>query len=273
MRGYIKLYRQLLDNPLFTSEPFSKGQAWITILMLANHKESYITTKNGILIKIERGECGYSELALSKIFKWSRGKVKRFLQLLESEKMIQQKISENHSIIRVLNYEQYQDDTINSTINDTINGQLTGQLTDTNNNDKNDNNDKNVIFINAEKTKKTDPYINPVINEFKQQHEKIIGKRVYLNNAECNKLTELAADVEDFSSTLPTVLKKLKKLKFDGIGYKPNASWLLKENHYTEILNGAYDYETREEIVARLEKAELERRRNYANTNGNGISQ
>lgn len=256
MRGYIKLHRQLLDNELFTSEPFSKGQAWITILLLANHKESFITTKNGKLIKIKRGECGYSELALSKIFKWSRGKVKRFLMLLESEKMIQQKISENHSVIKVLNYEQYQDDTINGTINNTINGQQTVQQTDINNKDKNDKNEKN-DYINGEKIKNFDPYLNPIINEFKNLHKKIIGTRVYLNNAERNKLTELAADVEDFSSTLPTVLEKLKNLKFDGIGYKPNASWLLKDNHYTEILNGAYDVETYGHKTALQRKAEV----------------
>lgn len=264
MQGYIKLHRSILDNTIFKCKPFSKGQAWITLLLLTNHKESFINVKNGELIKIERGECGYSELALADLFGWSRGKVKRFLELLKSEKMIHQKTVANRTIISIINYDNYQNDTVNSTVNDTVNGHLTVHQTDINNNDKNDNNeknDKNVIsFINAEKTKKIDPYINPVINEFKKQHEKIMGKRVYLNSVESNKLTELAADVEDFSSTLPTVLKKLKKLKFNGIGYKPNASWLLKENHYTEILNGAYDFETREEIVARLEKAELERR-------------
>ena len=99
-------------------------------------------------------------------------------------------------------------------------------------------------LIEKEKIKKIDPYINPVVNEYKNQHEKIIGTRLYLNNAECNKLIELSSCIEDFTSTIPQVFKKLKKLKFDGIDYKPNASWLLKDNHYTEILNGAYDTDT-----------------------------
>ena len=143
MQGYIKLHRQILDNPILNSEPYTKGQAWIAILLLTNHKEGYVRTKNGKLIKIERGECGYSELALASTFKWSRGKVKRFLALLSDAKMIQQKITENHSIIKVLNYDTYQDGTINSTINSTINGQQTVQQTDINNNDKNDNNENN----------------------------------------------------------------------------------------------------------------------------------
>lgn len=144
MQGWIKIHRQLLESSLFTCEPFSKGQAWISIIMLTNHKEGYITVKNGNMLKIERGECGYSELALAKIFKWSRGKVKRFLMFLENEKMIQQKIVENHSIIKVLNYEAYQDDTTNDTTNSTTNGQQTIQQTDINKNDKNDKNDKNI---------------------------------------------------------------------------------------------------------------------------------
>lgn len=238
MQGYIKLHRSILDNKIFKFKPFSKGQAWITLLLLANHKEGYITVKNGELIKIKRGECGYSELALADLFGWSRGKVKRFLELLKSEKMIHQKTIANRTIISILNYENYQNDTVNSTVNDTVNGHLTGHQTDINNNDKNDKNDN---FINEEKIKKIDPYINPVVNEFKETHKKVMGTRVYLNNSECAKLIELSADVEDFSSTLTPVFQKLKKLKFDGIGYKPNASWLLKENHYTEILNGAWD--------------------------------
>ena len=116
-QGYIKLHRSILDNPIFQSKPFSKGLAWIALLLLTNHKENLMPVKNGQMLKIRRGECGYSELALADIFGWSRGKVKRFLMLLESEKMIQQKIVANHSVIKILNYSQYQDDTTNDTTN------------------------------------------------------------------------------------------------------------------------------------------------------------
>lgn len=109
--------------------------------------------------------------------------------------------------------------------------------------DKDINKDNNIININepTKKNKKIDPYANNYISEFKKQHKKIIGKIVYLNRNECNALTELAYDIEDFESTIPLVLEKLKKLKFENIGYTPTASWLFKDNHYTEVLNGAYD--------------------------------
>ncbi len=120
-KGYILLYRSILDNPLYRLEKFTKIQAWIDILILTCFTENYITTKNGQVIKLERGQCGYSVVALADRWMWSRTKVKRFLELLENEKMIQQKNVSNHNIINVLNYDKYQ----NGAINDTINVQQT----------------------------------------------------------------------------------------------------------------------------------------------------
>ena len=172
-------FGSLLDNPICKSEPFTKGQAWITILMLTNHKDGYIKVKNGEMIKIERGECGYSELALSDIFSWSRGKVKRFLKLLENEKMIQQKIRSNRNIIAILNYEIYQDSTVNDTVNDTVNG----HLTDINNNDKN----KTTTTVSVQKNKNATPpekvfkkpTLEEVENYIKEKNLSVDGEKFF----------------------------------------------------------------------------------------------
>jgi len=37
MEGWIRLYRKMQDNPLWTSEPFTRGQAWIDLLMIAGY--------------------------------------------------------------------------------------------------------------------------------------------------------------------------------------------------------------------------------------------
>lgn len=124
MNGYIKLYRGLQENTLWLSEPFTKGQAWIDLLLLTNYKPSYLKYRNGEMVKINRGECGYSMETLAKRWKWSRGKVKRYFNLLESEKMIQQKIGPKSTIIKVLKFEMYQERTSNDTSN--------GHQTDTN---------------------------------------------------------------------------------------------------------------------------------------------
>ena len=141
-RGWIKIHRKVADNIFWNDKPFSKGQAWIDLLLLSNHKKNFITVKNGKTIVIESGQCGYSQLALSGRWGWSRGKVNRYLCALNEHEMIQQNIVQNHTVTTILNYNQYQGSTINSTINSTTNG----QQTDTNKNDKNDKNDKNAKF-------------------------------------------------------------------------------------------------------------------------------
>lgn len=255
MQGYIKLHRKMLDNPLFNAETYTKGQAWITILLLANHKASYIQVKNGEIIKIERGECGYSELALANIFKWSRGKVKRYLKTLETLKMIQQKKVSDRNIIKVLNYENYQDDTTN----DTTNGHQTVQQTDINNNDKNDKNDKNVInsFSLGEKRKKTDPYIqNPIIDKFFSENKRVFGKKLYLTAPQRQRVMELNTEIEDFPNTITPAFEKLKSLEFDLPNFNPNAAWLLRDDNYTNVLNGLYDGKKKQDIWEELKEKE-----------------
>ena len=108
MQGYIKLHRQLLDSEIFNNERYTRGQAWIALLLLANHKDGYIRIKTGEKVPVKRGECGWSMVALAEKFKWNRRTVKKFILELENEKMVQQKIVGNHSIINILNYEKYQ---------------------------------------------------------------------------------------------------------------------------------------------------------------------
>lgn len=136
--GYIKLYRGIEDNPLWTQEPFTKSQAWIDLLLLTNHKTGYIRLRNGEMVEIQRGQCGWSMETLAKRWQWSRGKVKRFFGYLKTQKMIQQTDILNATVINILNYERFQ--------NDTTNGQQIVQQTDTNKNGKNEKNNTTTIL-------------------------------------------------------------------------------------------------------------------------------
>lgn len=137
--GWIKIYRQLTLNNIWTEESFSRGQAWIDLLLLANHKDGIVRVR-GIKIPVLRGQVGWSELKLADRWKWSRGKVRRFICELENEKMVVQHKNRKTSIISILNYEFYQ---CNDTTDSTTDGQQIVQQTDTNKNVKNDKNDKN----------------------------------------------------------------------------------------------------------------------------------
>ena len=122
MQGYIKIYRKIVENPLWLIKPFSEGQAWIDLLCITTYDKGFIKSKNGQIINLERGDCGYSILSLSKRWGWSRGKVTRFFSLLNEHKMIQQKTYGKHTIINILNFDKFQKRTTNDTTNDTTNG-------------------------------------------------------------------------------------------------------------------------------------------------------
>ncbi|WP_051409185.1 hypothetical protein [Syntrophorhabdus aromaticivorans] len=114
-KGWIKLYRAIADTEFWLSEPFTRSQAWVDLLLLANHKTGHIR-KRGILVAVERGQVGCSEDMLAKRWKWSRGKVRRFLAELISLSRITRSISEKtvlkntsvSSLIYILNYDKYQ---------------------------------------------------------------------------------------------------------------------------------------------------------------------
>ena len=105
--GWIKLNRGLLDNELWASEPFSRGQAWVDLLLLANHKESYFI-KRGTKIIVKRGQVGRSMKALAGRWSWSIGKVNRFLKLLENENQIIVTKTNITTVLTVVKYDSYQ---------------------------------------------------------------------------------------------------------------------------------------------------------------------
>ena len=106
--GWIKLHRSLQDNPLWTCEPFTRGQAWVDILMTANHQHSFFF-KRGIKIDVERGQLARSEVELADKWKWSRTKVRKFLKDLEKEQQVIQQKTFVTQVLTIVNYEFYQE--------------------------------------------------------------------------------------------------------------------------------------------------------------------
>lgn len=113
--GWIRLHRKLMDSPDWLAEPFTRGQAWVDLLLLANHREGFIR-RRGVLVAVERGQVGYSEDALAARWKWSKGKVRRFLSELARLSRVSRKISEKtvlkktsvSNLIYIINYDKYQ---------------------------------------------------------------------------------------------------------------------------------------------------------------------
>jgi DNA replication protein DnaD len=108
MKGYIKLHREISDHWLWDEKPFSKGQAWIDILLMANHDTKKFTLGNE-LIEVERGSCITSELKLMDRWGWSKTKVRDFLELLQKDKMLAKKSDKKKTTLTVCNYCVWQD--------------------------------------------------------------------------------------------------------------------------------------------------------------------
>lgn len=77
--GWVKISRKLIDDDLWTGEPFTKGQAWVDLILLAQWEN------NG---PFKPGSVYRSLNFLADRWGWSRKKVSNYLeQLKKSEKI------------------------------------------------------------------------------------------------------------------------------------------------------------------------------------------
>lgn len=107
MSGWIKIHRDILYHEIWGDKPFSKGQAWIDLLLLANHSDNKCMVGNKVE-EIKRGSFITSELKLMDRWGWGRKKVQLFLKFLESESMITRNANNKRTAITIVNYDVYQ---------------------------------------------------------------------------------------------------------------------------------------------------------------------
>jgi hypothetical protein len=164
-RGWIKLHRQLQECPIWYGDRFSKGQAWVDLLLLANHRDKKILF-NGEIQTIGRGQYLTSTVKLAEKWGWNRKTVSSYLKLLEQDKMIT-KVSDNtKTLITIENYEVFQgiDEEVDNSLDNPLPNPTDNpadNLLDTNNNIKNDKN--NIIYNN--RAKKSTNFTPPTVEE------------------------------------------------------------------------------------------------------------
>ena len=109
LKGWIALYRAILDNEmLWDDKPFARGQAWIDLLLIANHKTRKILF-DGRLKEVERGSMITSVSKLATRWGWSRTKVTAFLKVLSEADMLTYEIKQKYTSIHITNYNRIQD--------------------------------------------------------------------------------------------------------------------------------------------------------------------
>lgn len=105
--GFITIDRKLFTHWLWDDKPYSKGQAWIDLIQLANYEDKQRLYHNDI-VTVTRGTIETTVLSLSSRWEWSWHKVDNFIKLLEKQKMITTKKADRVVFITIVNYDKYQ---------------------------------------------------------------------------------------------------------------------------------------------------------------------
>jgi len=118
-KNYFNINRKLLKSGLWLKEKFTKGQAWVDLIGLAQHTRGEFEIR-GIKIVVERGQLAWAEETLAKRWKWSREKVRRYFFALVCDNKLRQQKNNIVTINIIVNYDKYQySKLLNETPNET----------------------------------------------------------------------------------------------------------------------------------------------------------
>lgn len=106
MEGWIKVYRQMLDNPIVCKDS-DHIAVWIYLLLNATHTE-YDTLFKRKRTTLQKGQLITGIISISKKLKINKDKVQRILKRFEIDKQIEQQTSNKNRLITILNWDKYQ---------------------------------------------------------------------------------------------------------------------------------------------------------------------
>ena len=108
-KGWIKLHRQIIDSAIWNIDtPHNERDAWIEIILLANHAPKVIYTRRHEKVEIGRGQFFTSIRKLSERFGWSKNRVRRYVDMLTDTHMIRVDGYADGTLITVENYAKFQ---------------------------------------------------------------------------------------------------------------------------------------------------------------------
>ena len=109
--GWVKLHREMLYDPMWKGEKFTKAQAYIHLFLQANHQNSIVWLDSGESVIVKRGELFTSQQKLAEEFNWDKRKVSRYLKGLEKAGKIKLTVKKRKfTLIFLTRYEKFQSD-------------------------------------------------------------------------------------------------------------------------------------------------------------------
>ena len=239
-QGWVAVHRQIQEHWLWEDKPFSRGQAWTDLLLLANHADKKFLLGNE-LVEVKQGSFITSEIKLMERWGWSKTKVRAFLTLLQNDNMIVKKSDSKKTTITLVNYSEY------AVFETTEKPQKDCEKTDerpqkdTNNNENNDNNVNKYIYI-------KDIYNEicvsfPRLTVLSERRKKAIKARLNSYSIEQIKEVFIKAEASDF-------LKGKNNRN-----WQANFDWLINDTNMAKVLDGNYDNKQK---AVKNEKSDLE---------------
>lgn len=216
--GWICLNRSLLDHWLWQDKPFSRGQAWIDLLLMTNHDENKFLLGSELIV-VGRGEFVTSEIKLMERWGWSKEKTRKFLNTLVKDGMIEKKTDRRKTTIKIVNYGKFNDMQTREKPQKDHQKTTDRPQTDTNNNE---------LTINNNYNKREEPELAPV-KPFRHP----IGEynNVFLSNEEAAKLVQefgeeiVKKEIESLSNHLATKKNSYK----DDAHYATLRKWIRED--------------------------------------------
>lgn len=247
MQGWVKIHRDLLDNELWSDKPFTKGQAWVDLLLLANHRDKNALLGNCTEL-VERGSLITSELKLMERWGWGRKKVKLFLNFLESQKMIERNANNKRTAITIVNYGFYQDCDLPKEQQKNSKRTAKEQQRDSTGTAKEHKqermNERMKEYIDTNVSIKQHS-IQSIIDAWNQLEPYGI-KMIYRINPGSKRCTSLIALLEQFGEEkVIQAVDKVKQSDFlqgkTDTRFSLNFDWFINPNNFVKVLDGKYD--------------------------------
>lgn len=236
-----------MDNELWSDKPFTKGQAWVDLLLLANHRDKNVLLGNCTEL-VERGSFITSELKLMERWGWGRKKVKLFLNFLESQKMIERNANNKRTAITIVNYGFYQDCDLPKEQQKDSKRTAKEQRRDSTGTAKEHKQER--------KNERMKEYIDTNVSIKQHSIQSIIDawnqlepygiKMIYRINQGSKRYTSLIALLEQFGEEkVIQAVDKVKQSDFlqgkTDTRFSLNFDWFINPNNFAKILDGKYD--------------------------------
>lgn len=106
--NWVKVYRSLMNHDIWLDgEPFTRGQAWVDLIMMACFKETD-NAYRGKLLHLSRGSIRTSVPYLAKRWNRSENWVRKTLQILQGMQMVYTVGTARGTLITIENYASFQ---------------------------------------------------------------------------------------------------------------------------------------------------------------------